>query len=72
MIRHARDENGRFSWQEGYGGFSYSQSHIDTVVKYIQNQEQHHNKKTFRAEHLELLKRFEIDFDERYILKDIQ
>ncbi|MEW6685640.1 MAG: IS200/IS605 family transposase [Candidatus Edwardsbacteria bacterium] len=63
---------GKFRWQEGYGAFSYSYSHIDRVVKYIINQEQHHKKKTFREEYIELLKRFDIDYDERYILKDIQ
>ncbi len=64
--------NGRFNWQESYGAFSYSHSHIDRVVKYIMNQEQHHRKKAFREEYLELLNKFEIDYDERYILKDIQ
>ena len=64
--------NGKFNWQEGYGAFSYSHSHIDRVVKYIMNQEQHHKKKTFSEEYLELLKKFEIEYDERYILKDIK
>jgi hypothetical protein len=63
---------GKFIWQESYGAFSYSHSHIDRVVKYIINQEQHHKKKTFREEYIELLNRFNIDYDERYILKDIQ
>jgi REP element-mobilizing transposase RayT len=64
--------SGKFNWQEGYGAFSYSHSHIDRVVKYIQNQEQHHKKKTFKEEYLELLRRFDIEFDERYILKDVE
>ncbi len=63
--------NGKFNWQEGYGAFSYSHSHIDRVVKYILNQEQHHKKKTFREEYMELLTKFEINYDERYILNDI-
>jgi REP element-mobilizing transposase RayT len=63
---------GKFRWQEGYGAFSYSHSQIDNVVKYIMNQEQHHKKKSFREEYLELLNRFDIDYDERYILKDIE
>ena len=63
---------GKFRWQESYGAFSYSHSHIDRVVKYIINQEQHHKKKTFREEYIELLNRFNVDYDERYILKDIQ
>ena len=62
----------RFNWQEGYGAFSYSQSHIDRVVKYIINQEQHHKKKTFKEEYIELLDKFNIDYDNRYILKDVQ
>ena len=63
---------GKFRWQAGYGAFSYSHSQIDSVVKYIMNQEQHHRKKTFREEYVELLERFDIPYDERYILKDIQ
>jgi REP element-mobilizing transposase RayT len=62
----------KFNWQEGYGAFSYSHSHIDRVVKYIMNQEQHHKKKTFRDEYIGLLNKFEIDYNEKYILKDIQ
>lgn len=62
----------KFNWQESYGAFSYSHSHIDNVVKYIMNQEQHHKRKTFKDEYLELLNRFKIDYDERYILEDIQ
>jgi putative transposase len=62
---------GKFRWQEGYGAFSYSHSHLDSVVKYIMNQEQHHIKRTFREEYNELLKRFEVEYDEKYILEDI-
>lgn len=58
---------GRFSWQEGYGVFSYSHSHIDRVVKYVLNQEAHHYKKPFRQEYLELLQRFDIPFEEKYL-----
>jgi REP element-mobilizing transposase RayT len=63
---------GKFKWQEGYGAFSYSHSHIDYVVKYILNQEQHHRKRTFREEYIELLKRFNVVYDEKYILGEIQ
>ncbi len=59
-----------FAWQEGYGAFSYSKSHVSNVIHYIQNQEQHHQKKTFLGEYLEFLKAFEIDYDERYIFKE--
>ena len=63
---------GKFRWQAGYGAFSYSQSHVDNVVKYIMNQDEHHKKNTFREEYLELLRRFEVDYDETYIFDDIQ
>jgi putative transposase len=63
--------HGKFNWQEGYGAFSYSSSHINRVYKYIMNQEQHHKIRTFRKEYLELLKRYKNVYDNRYILKDI-
>lgn len=62
---------GRFSWQEGFGAFSYSHSQLASVIRYIQNQEKHHAKKSFREEYLSLLERFEVPHDERYIFKDI-
>jgi REP element-mobilizing transposase RayT len=58
---------GNFHWQDGYGAFSYSRSQLDDVYKYILNQEAHHKKQTFREEYVELLKRFEIQFDEKYL-----
>jgi putative transposase len=63
--------NRKFEWQGGYGAFSYSHSHIKNVIEYIKNQESHHKKKTFIDEYKEFLKAFEIDFDERYILKEL-
>lgn len=60
-----------FEWQEGYGVFSYSRSHIDRVYKYIQNQEEHHKKQRFRDEYLDLLKEFGVDYDEQYIFQDL-
>ena len=62
---------GRFSWQEGFGGFSYSKSHVDNVIDYIKNQEIHHHKKSFIEEYLEFLEKFEVPFDERYIFKPV-
>ncbi len=56
-----------FAWQEGYGAFSYSHSQIDEVVKYIQNQEEHHRKKTFKEEYLEFLEKFGIEYNIRYV-----
>ncbi len=61
----------RFESQEGYGAFSYSQSQIQNVYSYIKNQETHHSKKTFREECLELLDKFEIEYDERYLFDDL-
>jgi len=69
-INKKRLVSGKFSWQEGYGAFSYGKSQIDNVVKYIQTQEKHHEKRNFAEEYLELLKLFGIEFDERYILKN--
>jgi len=60
----------KFSWQEGFGAFSYSKSHVPNVIRYIQNQEAHHRKQTFREEYINFLKAFEIEFDERYIFKE--
>ncbi len=64
--------HGRFNWQEGYGAFSYSRSQLDTVIRYIQNQQKHHATKTFRQEYIELLKRFEIAYDERFLFKSVE
>lgn len=63
--------NGHFEWQEGYGAFSYSKSQINQVVSYIQNQELHHKKKTFKEEYLDFLLKFEIDYDEKFIFKEL-
>ena len=60
---------GKFSWQEGYGAFSYSHSQIGTVYDYILNQERHHKKKTFKEEYLEFLKKFEVEYDEKYLFE---
>lgn len=64
--------NGKFAWQAGYGAFSYSKNDVPKVVNYIKNQEEHHKSKTFNEEYLELLKDFEIDFDERYLFHPIE
>lgn len=56
-----------FAWQLGYGAFSVSKSSVHTVVKYINNQEQHHRNRTFQQEYLYLLRQHEIEYDERYI-----
>ena len=64
--------NGKFNWQEGYGAFSYSKSSVDSVVKYILNQEEHHKKKKFKDEYLDLLEKFEIEYDQKYLFDWIE
>jgi len=61
-----------FAWQEGYGAFSYSKSQIPAVVKYIKNQKAHHQKVTFLDEYRKLLTLFDIEWDERYIFKELE
>ncbi len=61
----------KFEWQEGYGAFSYSRSQIDGVVKYIHNQEIYHAKKTFLEEYKKLLDDFKVEYDEKYIFKEL-
>ncbi len=63
---------GKFSWQEGFGAFSYSHSHMDRVYQYILNQEAHHKQQTFKDEYLDLLQKFEISYDERYLFEWIE
>jgi putative transposase len=67
FINAKKWNKGRFSWQEGYGVFSYSHSHIDRVIKYVLNQEAHHRKKSFRQEYNELLEKFQIPHEEKYL-----
>lgn len=59
----------KFHWQDGYGAFSYSHSHLDKVYKYIENQEEHHRKKTFREEYLLFLKNYEIEHNGKYLFE---
>jgi REP element-mobilizing transposase RayT len=63
---------GRFSWQEGYGAFSYSHSQLNTIYSYIANQEEHHRTKSFREEYIDFLKKFEIEYDEKYLFNWIK
>ena len=58
---------GKFSWQEGYGAFSYGHSQLDSIVRYIQNQEKHHSRRSFKAEYFSLLRKFDIAFDDKYV-----
>lgn len=58
---------GNFAWQEGYSVFSYGHSQINDVCRYIQNQEQHHAKKSFKQEYFEFLEKFAVEYDEQYL-----
>lgn len=57
----------RFSWQHGYGVFSYSRSQISNVISYINNQEKHHQSKSFRQEYLTMLQKFDVEYEERFL-----
>ncbi|MDQ6901713.1 MAG: IS200/IS605 family transposase [Bacteroidota bacterium] len=59
----------KFEWQGGYGAFSYSKSQVSKVISYVQNQEAHHRKFSFINEYKMFLKKFEVDYDDRYIFK---
>jgi len=63
---------GKFFWQEGYGAFSYSRSQIEKVYNYILNQEKHHKKRTFKEEYIDLLKKFEIEYNEKHLFDWIE
>ena len=69
FINEKRWAKGRFSWQEGFGAFSYSRSQLGTVIRYIENQQKHHAKKSFREEYVALLEKFGVEYDPQYIFK---
>jgi len=72
FINHRKLVAGKFSWQEGFGAFSYGHSQIETVYNYILNQEEHHKKKTFREEYIGFLNKFEVPFEERFLFEWIK
>jgi putative transposase len=67
FINEERWVRGRFNWQEGFGAFSYSHSQLDSVIRYIRNQEQHHSRRTFKKEYMEMLRKFDVAFDTKYV-----
>src|SRR4051812_23675067 len=71
-INQERWVMGRFSWQEGFGAFSYSHSQLTDVIRYIQNQEARHARRSFKEEYLQLLERFQVPFDERYLFESLE
>lgn len=66
-IKTKGDEFNNFYWQNGYGGFSVNPTEIDVVTEYIRNQKVHHKKNTFKKEYLVFLKKYKVDYDERYV-----
>lgn len=72
FINEKRFLRGKFSWQTGFGAFSYSRSQIGAVVKYIQNQERHHAGQSFKDEYLKLLEKFEVEFNENYLFDFVE
>lgn len=71
LINKRKWIHGRFSWQEGYGAFSYGHSQLNTIIRYIQNQETHHGRRSFKNEYLTLLRKFDIAFDDKYVFEFI-
>ena len=69
FIKEMKFTPSNFRWQEGFGAFSYSRTQVDTVVRYILNQKEHHRKKIFRQEYLEFLKKFEVEYNEQYLFE---
>lgn len=63
---------GKFQWQEGFGAFSCSQSQLYKVISYINNQETHHKKTSFKEEYLKLLQSYKIEYDEKYVFEWIE
>ena len=72
FVNERRFVRGKFSWQEGYGAFSYGHSQLDTIIRYIQTQEQHHKRSSFKNEYLTLLRKFDIAFEEKYVFEFIE
>ncbi len=61
---------GKFAWQEGYGAFTYSKSQLPRLISYIENQEEHHKKKTFQEEYLKILEEQKVEYNPQYLFKD--
>lgn len=66
-IKNKKFSKFKFEWQKGYGAFTHSKSQIDSVVKYVLTQEKHHQKKSFKEEYLEMLRKFEIEYKDEYV-----
>ncbi len=69
FVNERKFVKGKFYWQEGFGAFSYSHSQLDTVIRYIENQEIHHAQKSFKDEYKGFLKNFRVEHDEKYLFE---
>src|SRR6185369_407614 len=69
FINKKRWVRGHFNWQSGFGAFSYSRSDLDRVIRYIQNQEHHHARRSFKDEYLTFLRKFDVEFDKKYLFE---
>lgn len=69
FIKEKRYTNFKFYWQEGFGSFTYSHSQLSTIINYILNQEEHHKQNSFKNEYLELLAKFDVNFDPQYLFE---
>ena len=72
FVNKRRLVHGRFSWQEGYGAFSYGHSQLNTIIRYIQDQEKHHQRRSFKDEYLSLLRKFDIAFEDKYVFAFVE
>jgi putative transposase len=71
-INEKRFVRGKFTWQEGYGAFSYAKTDLPNIIRYIQHQQEHHTRKTFLEEYLDLLKEYDIEYDDRFVFKPVE
>jgi len=67
FVNEKKFAKGKFSWQQGFGAFSYSHSHLNDVIRYMPHQEEHHKTNNFKDEYLKFLKKYEVDYDEKYL-----
>jgi REP element-mobilizing transposase RayT len=72
FINENRFCKSKFYWQEGFGAFTYNHSMLNKIITYINNQKQHHKKKSFKQEYFEILQKFEIDFNSNYVFEFIE
>lgn len=71
-LNESRYLDSRFEWQSGFGAFSHNISQLPVVKRYIQNQEEHHRKKTFHSEYVQILNKHDVEFDERYLFRSLE